>query len=333
MPMKAESLAEYNVVKCGVGWRDLTQRRSRFAAVGPDRVSFLHALLSNDISSLRADSGVYTTLLTPTGKILADFYCYRLEDQVLIDVRADLSDRLISKLREYIIMDEVEFLELGTVYGHISLQGSGTAELLGCTFADLSGLSPLGLVRSVWEGHPVRVIRKDELSTPGFEILLPREVLPEFLAWMNRPDIPIEVRELGEESYGVLRLERGIPVYGVDMSERNNPLEAGIRDAYSLTKGCFVGQEVVAKATNIGGVARLLSRIRGKTETVPEAGSKIYSQEGQEIGWITSAGYSPKLGSSIALGYVKRIAAVPNSDCCIESGSGRVPARIVGTFE
>ena len=123
--MADEFLEQYNAVKNGVGWRDLTQERSKFSAVGPDRVSFLHALLSNDIESLVEDSGVYTTLLTPTGKIIADFYCYRLGEAVLLDVRMDLSEKLLTKLQTYIIMDDVKLSDISPDYSHRSFRGPG----------------------------------------------------------------------------------------------------------------------------------------------------------------------------------------------------------------
>ena len=331
--MTDEFQEQYDAVKNGAGWRDLTKERSRFTAAGPDRVTFLHALLSNDIESLSEDSGAYTTLLTPTGKIIADFYCYRLADRVLLDVREDLFDKLFTKLQEYIIMDDVELSDVSSEYAHVSLQGSAASERLRTTIGNSPDLSPLGISHCVWDDHPLMVIRKNELSTPGFEILLPGKALSEFLARMTSPEPGIEVQKLGDQAYNVLRLEQGIPIYGVDMSEKNNPLEVGLRESYSLTKGCFVGQEVVAKATNIGGVARLLSRIQCLDQAVPEAGGKVFSEEGQEIGWITSAAYSPGLGRPIALSYLKRVVSVPGTDCYVESGEERIRARIVEAFD
>ncbi len=326
-------LEQYNAVKNGVGWRDLTQERGKFAAVGPDRITFLHALLSNDVESLGEDTGIYTTLLTPTGKIIADFYCYRLAESVLLDVRMDLFDKLLTKLRKYIIMDDVELSDISSEYSHLSFQGPEVSQLLRSKLADVPDLPPLGIAHCVWEGHSVVVIRKDELSTPGFELLLPFKALSGFLAGLTLTDPGLEVKELGDRAYDVLRLEKGIPIYGIDMSEKNNPLEAGLRESYSLTKGCYVGQEVVAKATNIGGVARVLSQFQCLDQTVPDADGKIFSEDGQEIGWITSAGYSPGLGFPIALGYLKRAVSVPGTSCLIESGSGKIPARIVEAFD
>ena len=326
-------LEQYNAVKNGVGWRDLTQERSKFAAVGPDRITFLHALLSNNVESLGEDTGVYTTLLTPTGKIIADFYCYRLAESVLLDVRMDLFDKLLTKLRKYIIMDDVELSDISSEYSHLSFQGPEVSQLLRSKLADVPDLPPLGIAHCVWEGHSVVVIRKDELSTTGFELLLPFKALSGFLAGLTLADPGLELKELGDRAYDVLRLEKGIPIYGIDMSEKNNPLEAGLRESYSLTKGCYVGQEVVGRATTIGGVARVLSQFQCLDQTVPDADGKIFSEDGQEIGWITSAGYSPGLGFPIALGYLKRAVSVPGTSCLIESGSGKIPARIVEAFD
>jgi folate-binding protein YgfZ len=114
------------------------------------------------------------------------------------------------------------------------------------------------------------------------------------------------MEKLSSETCEILRLEKGIPLYGVDFTEKNNPVEAGLENAYSLTKGCYAGQEVVSKAIRVGSVPKALSRMKLEGRIVPERGTAVTSREGKEIGKITSAVMSPLLGCPIAFGFLKR---------------------------
>ncbi len=324
--------AQYRSAKSGLGWRDLSGR-SKIKVTGPDRVEFLHAVLSNDVQSLPDFAGRRGALLTATGKIVADFDYYRLPDSCMIDVAAEPAGRLTELLEAYIIMDDVTLEDVTAHFKHLAFEGPKAAEFL---LSLLGGPIPEAtrrIVVVIWEGARIWLVRKDQLSDSGFEILVPADRAEELRTRIDAKGKSFGLVEIGPQAFDLLRLERGLPLFGVDFSEKNNPLEAQLSDLYSLTKGCYPGQEVVAKATNIGGVARLLVKLRMGGSRVPDGGTKVRSRDGKEVGWITSAGFSPHLQRTIGFAFVKRSAAAPGTPLGVElTAEGTAEGEVVESF-
>ena len=325
-------MQEYRAARTAVGLRDLS-RRGKIEVVGPDRISFLQAMLSNEVEQLEEGEGRYGTLLTATGKIVADFYYYRFDEFVLIDVSAELTEKLQESLESYVIMDDVELVDVSRKYAQLSLQGPRSRELLGQAFeADLPERE-LSLETFHYEGADVWVVRKGAPGREGFELLFPASHLEAVRQRLESEGRSLGLQQIGEEVSELLRLEQGRPLYGRDMSERNNPLEAGITTAYSLTKGCYPGQEVVARATNIGGVARRLARIQlEEVKEPPAEGAGVFDQEGRKIGHVTSAAFSPALDKVIGMALLKRKFTVPGMHHLVETPGGRTGCEVVENF-
>lgn len=315
-----------------MGWRDLSGR-AKIKVTGPDRVEFLHAVLSNDVQSLPDFAGSHAALLTATGKIVADFDCYRLPDSFMLDVAADPALRLTELLEGYIIMDDVSLENVTGDFAHLAFEGPKTAafllDLLGGPIPEVTRR----IVVVIWEGAGIWLIRKNQLSDSGFEILVPAERAHELRKEISARGQSFGLMEIGPQAFDTLRLERGHPLFGVDYSERNNPLEAQLSDVYSLTKGCYPGQEVVAKATNIGGVARLLVRFQMDGSRVPAGGAKVRSQDGKEVGRVTSATFSPLLQRTIGFAFVKRSTATAGTRLGVEmTAEGTGEGEVVESF-
>lgn len=330
--MRGEGPVGYEAVWNAAGWRDLSNR-SKIKVTGPDAITFLHAMISNDVTALPVLHGRYGTFLSATGKILADFHYYRMEDQILLDIAKDLAESFRSTLQEFIIMDDVELRDVSEEFRHFSIQGPKSSALLkSLTSADLPG-EEHEMVPLQWRGGAVSLIRRAELSDDGFEVLADAGIGGELLSALLREGTALGLEEISGDAFEILRLERGLPLFGIDMSEKNNPLEPRIRSAYSLTKGCYPGQEVVAKATNIGGVARLLTGLKLQDQRVLGAGSKVTDGSGKELGWVTSAAFSPALGHGIALAYLKRAVAEPGLPVQVAVSEGEyVSAETVEKF-
>jgi folate-binding protein YgfZ len=127
-----------------------------------------------------------------------------------------------------------------------------------------------------------------------------------------------------------IRIEAGIPVYGRDMTEETIPVEANLEDALSYTKGCYIGQEVIARIEARGHVNRKLAGLLLSGERLPEPGAKIVSPQ-REVGWITSAAYSPARQQNIALGYVRREVLTPGTSLEVQgTHPGQHPQRYRG---
>lgn len=326
--MNEASLRQYAAVHETVGWRDLSGR-GKVRITGPDRVTFLHAMISNEVEGLMEGEGRYGTLLTATGKILADFYYYRLADFLLIDIAPELLCGFLENLRKYIIMDDVELEDISEQLGHFAIEGPKSTELMQKILGEDAPPDPDRFLSVDWEGEALWWIRKDELVEPGFEIVLPSRTQSRFVETVAAAGSTFGFVKVEAEAFEVLRLERGIPVNGIDFSDRNNPVEVRLSDAYSLTKGCYTGQEVVSKATRVGSVPKALSRLILEGQDVPERGASVTDQEGREIGRITSAVFSPILGCPIALAYLKKGFWVPGAVHRV----GRLKAEVTDSFQ
>lgn len=303
--MTEATLAEYAAVQDAVGLFDFSNR-GKIKVIGPDRMTFLHAMVSNDVLELSDWAGRYGTLLTARGRIIADFFYYKFPDLLLVDIRRDLLTRTLEALQKHIIMDEVEIQDVSLKMQHVSLQGPRTLKLVEELFG-VSAPSNQQRVRAVqWDQTKIWLIRKDELSEYGMELIFPERITTALRKALIQRGNPLGLCLIGEEVHNILRMEAGIPWYGFDMDENRYPMEAGLKDAISLTKGCYVGQEVVAKATNIGGVTNLLMGLKLRENLIPEKGSPVLNEEGQKMGKITSAVFSPRLECPIAFAYLKR---------------------------
>lgn len=301
-------LEEYNAVRHTVGFLDLSGR-GKIEAAGSDRISFLHNMISNEVQGLADFTGGYAALLTATGKIIADFFYYRLPESVLIDVDGELHAKLLASLEKFIIMDDVTLKDVSANFAHFSLQGPRSGELVQNIFGGELPAENYHVRQMNWDRGSGWVIRKNELSESGFEILSSSETAAALRASVLERGEELGVREIGEEAWNILRFEAGIPKYGIDMDESHYPMEARLDKAVSLTKGCYPGQEVVARATHLGGVPKLLMGLKIEGTTIPQAGARVLDQEGKEIGIITSALFSPALEQPIAFAYLKRIFA------------------------
>jgi len=312
--MTPHSLEQYWAVKETAGWMDLSAR-GKILVKGPDRVPFLQAMLTNDIGTLPEYRGLYSLFLQPTGKIVADLYCYRLPQEILIDTSPGVAGRLVGEVDKFIVMDEVELSDTTGQWRHLSVHGPGAPELVfGFLDAWLDGsvmraslpVGELGISCVEHAGVNVFLTCRASLGERGLDVLFRTQDDDRWKeAWgISAGSFP----EVGPEAAEALRLERGIPQFGVDFTGRNNPIEAGLQHALSFTKGCYVGQEVVSKATYVGGVSRRLVRLRldDHDQSVVPPGIEILDERSKKVGVITSGAYSPEARTVIAFGYVKR---------------------------
>ena len=299
---------------------------------GADRVRFLHSMISNDVEGLEDYQGRYGTFLTARGKMVADFYYYRLPQMVLMDVDLSLAERTRAALETYVIMDEVE-ISPNDRFSHFSLQGPCTGDLVRALLQDQIPAQPLHVLEMHSDGDATLLVHKADIGVDGCEILVPRKTAPSLNRALSEWNGSFPVRRLDPEVWNLLRIEAAIPRFGVDMDGSNYPMEARLDSAISLTKGCYLGQEVVAKATHIGGVGRFLMGLVLDGEEPPEPGSRVLSPEGKAIGSVTSSVVSPRLNGPIALGYVRRAFARPGQVLDVELGPGsRVQAQVVDRF-
>lgn len=330
--LQPKILEQYDAVRNAVGFLDLCER-GKIEVTGADRVTFFHSMISNDVVELPEWAGRYGTFLTATGKIVSDFFYYKFPDTIVIDVASRLLTKTLETLEKYIVMDEVYLKDISSESAHFSVQGPEALDLVEELF-ERAPSQQYAVQEATWQKAILWLIRKEELANSGFEMILPREIASSLKSAILEKGRPLGLLEISQEAHNILRMEAGIPWYGVDMDEKRYPMEARLERAISLTKGCYIGQEVVSKATHIGGVNNLLMGLKMKGDCLPDKDAKVMNEEGKQIGSVTSAVFSPRSECSIAFAYLKRAFARPGEIYQVEAGPGEsVAAEVVERFD
>jgi aminomethyltransferase len=297
--------AEYTAVRSNCGFIDLSHR-GLLQLTGADRLSFLQGLLSNDLKLLKPFEGQYATLLTQQGKVIADVRVLCSLNSFYLDFWENLKDRVIEHLNRYLVADEVEIADRSDEYAMLSVQGPQSEALL----QKLLGTTelPAKLMQHAMvdvDGTAICVARASLTGETGFDLIAPKADLRKLATRLTESGKPFSAGWVGEDTHKVLRLEAGIPRYGVDFSDDNLLLEVGMEDAYSYTKGCYLGQEVVERIRSRGHVNRKLCGLMLEGSQPAKSGAPLYAAE-KEVGQITSSVVSPRLRRVIALGYVHK---------------------------
>lgn len=313
----SDPVTEHRAVRESAGLFDLAFR-SILSAKGSDRARFLHNMVTNDVKGLTPGGGLYANILDVKGHILADLRIYCDQDQFLLATDADLIEKVLATLSRYNIGGRVPLERLGLVAQ--SLQGPKAEEILsGVVGANLPGPDELSHAIINFKNEPLRVIRYGFTGEAGFELWTSPEGARIVKQTLIEGGGLGGVTSCGSAALETLRIEVGIPVYGNDLAEDTLPLEAGIFDALSFNKGCYIGQEIVERARSRGCVNwKLVGMFVGSAEA-PLTGEKLL-REGKPLGEVTSACVSPTLGRTIAMGYVRREVSEPGNLLALESG-------------
>src|SRR5712692_3938406 len=296
---------EYWAVRKMVGIADLSHL-GRLRIAGKDRIQFLNGLLTNDILGVRENMKKHSVLLNTKARVLADLYLYDGGESVIVDTCDTAAARVKSILDQFIITEDVKIEDLTENLLLVTFQGPLSSrtvkEVLGVEVGDLKPLQSKSI-------GPSQIIARDRTGQGGYDMLLPRDEAESLWNGFLLQGSELGLRPVGSEALEILRLEKGTPRYGIDVDESTIVLEAGFQDAISFTKGCYMGQEVVARATHIGRVNRRLVQLFLDTHVRAGRGSEL-SADGKPVGSLTSSALSPSLEKVVALGYVQRDQAV-----------------------
>ena len=322
-----DSGAEYETVRAHVGLVELPQR-GFIALTGPDRSSYLQGLFSNDIKLLGPGRGLYGTFLSQQGKVLSDARIWCLEDSFLIDLWRPYCETILSHLNRYLVADDVEIADLSGNYGLISLQGAESESMAAALIAPSSlPKAPLEHVRASVRNISLQVIRSSHTGMDGFDFIVPTERILPFAELVTDAGKAYSARWIGSQTLETLRIEAGIPRYGIDITADTLLLETGMDHAFSFTKGCYLGQEVVERIRSRGHVNKKLMGLVLEDSQTPERGALVTLAD-QRVGHITSATESPRFRRPIALAYIHRESWTPGTRVVVESGKNRFVASV-----
>jgi folate-binding protein YgfZ len=325
--LPAETLRGYDAARraaaafdrTAVGW---------IVVSGKDRASYLHGLLTNDIAVLKPGDGCYAAYLTPQGRMIADLWVFELGDVILLELPGDVKDVVLQKLDQFVFTEDVQLGDVSETFGGVAVIGpasaAAVARLTGTTPGGIESMPHPGALRTAFRGEAAIVLRTPDMGVPGFEVLVARELIDPLRKALHDAG----VASIDAATADTLRIEAGVPRFHKDMDEETIPLEAGIESrAISLTKGCYVGQEVIIRVLHRGHgrVARKLVGLSIDGPAAPEASTAVQGG-GRDIGQVTSSTWSPALNRPIALAYVHRDFVEPGTNVTVDGQTARITA-------
>ena len=310
----------YTAARQGAVVFDLSGR-GRILLTGADRLTYLQGLLTNDVAALTPGTGCYAALLTPQGRMISDMRVFETGEAALLDVPGERGPEVASHLANFIFSEDAAVQDASESLAHLLVLGAASAKAL-----KVDSLRPFENRKVRVAGMEVTAAGNDDYSVPAIDMFVGTVHKPMVIAAL----VEAGVSTIDEEVVETLRIEAGTPRFGVDMDQDTIPLEAGIEQrAISMTKGCYVGQEVIIRVLHRGHgrVARkLVGLLFPEDAPVPARGERLHAGD-RDIGMITSASSSPALGRPIALGYVHRDFAAPGT--ALEAGgAARQPVTV-----
>jgi len=336
--------SEYAAIRKGAALIE-QPHRATLRITGEDRHDFFNRMLTNDFQSFKPGQTRRTFWLSRQGRIQADLVLFELDKETLIDVDLHQAESTAHTLNQFLFSEDVQIEDVTSEYHHLTLHGPKAIERLkqvgdketgegeeggGVSLTDLKP----GLVTTLQiGGHPVHVSREDSTGEVGLELLCPTEAVVSIHEHLIETGHEQGLRAIGWHAYNISRLEMGVPIFNVDFGPDALPHETGLLDqTISKTKGCYLGQEVVARMENLGKPKRRIVGLKVEGEAMPTTGSQIFDESdptGEILGAITSAVPSPMLGQTIiALATIRSTHTESNTKVLVNTDQGQSPAKV-----
>lgn len=292
---------------------------------GADALDLLDRLSTNHLQDLDPGRGLYTVLTTNKGRIVDLLFVLAQETHLLVMTGPETRQRVAEWIDFYTFVEDVAVKDVSDETALLSLVGPNAAALLG----DLCGLNGLDVYESasvVVGGVEATVVRTDFLKSPSYDIAVPSDGGSSVREALLEAGVAHDLAEIGGEALELLRIERGVPVQGKELTADANPLEAGLIDYISFNKGCYIGQEVVARLNTYDKVQRTLVGLSWEASVAPDEGAELFA-DGKKVGVLTSAAVSLRTERGIGLGLVRNAHA--EADVKLYIGSPGGPAAVV----
>ncbi len=329
MPKTYNSMeTEVKHVRSKVGIVDISHR-GKLKFTGKDHIRFLQGMLSNDIVKLCIGEGIYATLLTPKGKILADMVVYKNKEHSYIDLPSGLNSKIKEHFLRYRLSFQTDIEDITYNHALFHICGPNAISFLSNEIkSDLHRMKKLEFKNIKINSIPVSLHKINRSGEVGFDLVTTNDNASKLWEHILIAGQKYNLEPFGIQSLETLRIEAGIPVWGKELDEDTFPLEAELWDALSFDKGCYIGQEVTARIRWRGKVNRHLVGLIIESKELPSKGDLIYKKE-KIVGKITSSTYSPTLGTNIALSYIKREYKKPDTSIHIHLEESKPEAKIV----
>jgi folate-binding protein YgfZ len=320
----ADPGSEFAALVGGCGVYDLGFR-ARISLTGGDRVRWLNGMVTNNIRDLASAHGAYAFLLNPQGRILGDIVVYNLGETLEVETDRSQVEKIVATFDHYIIMDDVEVADITAEKTALGLAGPKSRAVLNATGIEVPELEPLQMITPHCNCDcgcvECTVVRGEDAQHESYEIwLAPKDV---YKTW--RALIATGATPAGSEALEMRRILAGIPLYGVDIRERDLPQETEQMRALNFNKGCYVGQEIVERIRSRGNVHRKFTGFLVEGSAGIAVAAKITSDE-KDVGEVTSVATVPTPSGerTVALGYIRREVGVPGREVTIGTAKATV---------
>jgi folate-binding protein YgfZ len=319
---------EYSAIASGIGLIDrsfLTKVR----LVGADALDLLQRISTNDLGDLQSGFGLQTVFTTEKGKVIDIANLYRLRDSSIMLICHAPPEKIIGWIQKFIIMEDVTLTDVTSAFSLYSAFGPRFEKTLALTGVNGNkSRAPDAVTETKADGYEL-IIAEAEPVLPGLNILVQASSSVPFWKALVDNGVQMGLMACSLESLEIHRVERASPVYGKELTEEVNPLEAGLEKFVSCTKGCYIGQEVIARLDTYKRLQkRLMGLVLAGGSGNSVAGAAVLVK-GETIGRITSAVDSVLLGRKIALAYIRSAWATAESRVEVSSPSGLVDAQLV----
>ncbi len=320
--------AEYEAVYTRAAVFDRSHR-GRIRVTGPRAAEMVSGLVTNDVSALVPGQGCYAAALTAKGKIVADVRVFAGAGQLLVDAPPRAAAGWAAMVKKYVNPRLAPHVDESAALRDIGVFGANArhvvSELTGVEAPALTALPPYAHISVEVGGATVIVVRSPELAIEGFELMLPAASFDDF--WSQA--VSAGAAPAGLEAWEIARVEAGRPEWGIDMDDTTIPQEANFDElhAISYTKGCYVGQETVARLHFRGHVNKHLRGVRAAGSEAPPLGATLHDESGAQVGDMRSSVRSPRLGG-IGLAMIRRevLAGAALTARWVPAGAGDDPS-------
>lgn len=297
--MNAVDLENYNLIRNGgAGFKQ--QKRGLIEVSGKEAVQFVNGMITNDVAKLESYRWMLAAFPNAQGRLLALVRVLKLADKFLFETEEATHEKVFQNLFRFTFAGDFFVEDLSENFAYVSVIGE---EISDFKFKIPSGDEVIGARFDEDYGFLIHTIRGK-----GFDVFIPKVSTENFVNDLKK----FNAVEISDELYEVLRVENGIPLYGVDMDETTIVPELGIDGLISYSKGCYIGQEIIARIHFRGHIAKqltglVLSEAESRESRVESElqSAKLKSSDGKNAGKVTSVCFSPKLDKTIALGYVR----------------------------
>ena len=308
----------------GAGIIDLSSQ-GRITVGGSEAAKFLNGLITNDVKTLPPQSWMPALFPNVQGRLLAAVRVLNLGDDFLIDTEPATYATVMNLLSRFTLAGDFRVTDQTEHIASLSVQGKRSTEIITSVFGE--GAAPVqklfwdpgNITVTEFNGAPVTIICDTHTAEQGYDLFIEAAHITD----LRQALIEAGAIEVSDETQEILRIETGIPRYGVDVDSNTVVNETSYDHSISFTKGCYIGQEIVVRIKHRGHVAKKLTGIIFPNQSFEVADPTVYSEDGKEAGRVTSWVISPGLGETAAMAYIKHDYLKSLTPIQMEAGGGK----------